>query len=69
MKMNAVYYGAIMNDYYNCALQESMIMESLNYERTIQTENIYNLLLIEDRIALVQLSLLKHKGKIVNANK
>ncbi|KAM3133852.1 hypothetical protein pb186bvf_013967 [Paramecium bursaria] len=69
MKLNAIYYGAIMNDYYNCAIQESLIMESLNYERTIQTENIYNLLLIEDRIALIQLSLLKHKGKIVNANK
>ena len=35
MKLNAVYYGAIMNDYYNCAIQEASIMESLNYERTI----------------------------------
>ncbi|CAD8206676.1 unnamed protein product [Paramecium octaurelia] len=69
IKFISMFFSAIMNDYYSTQICEQVIAEIFNIEHTQQDDLITNILLVEERAALVQISMVRNRGKIVNLDK
>ncbi|CAD8101568.1 unnamed protein product [Paramecium primaurelia] len=64
-----MFFSAVMNDYYSTQICEQVIAEIFNIEHTQSDDLITNILLIEERAALIQISMVRNRGKIINSDK
>lgn len=69
IKIAALYFSSIVNDYYSTSICETTITEIFNVEHTLSNEIITNLKLVEDKVALIMLSMVKNRGLILNPDK
>jgi len=69
LKVVSIYYCAVMNDYYNCYLCELKIQQIYNYETISQNEIINNSKLVDNQMAIIQISLVQNFGMILNKDK
>lgn len=69
IKIAAIYFSSIVNDYYSTSICENTISEISTLEHTLAEEVITNLKLIDDKVALIMLSMVKNRGSIINPNK
>ncbi|CAD8152815.1 unnamed protein product [Paramecium octaurelia] len=69
LKIASIFYSSIMNDYYNSAQCEFLIQEIFNIEHTLSSDVITNFTLVEDKVALIMLSLVRNLGQIINQDK
>ncbi|CAD8062800.1 unnamed protein product [Paramecium sonneborni] len=69
LKIASIFYSSIMNDYYNSAQCEFLIQEIFNIEHTLSSDVITNFTLVEDKVALIMISLVRNLGQIINQDK
>lgn len=69
LKIASIYFCAVMNDYYSCYLCEQKINEIYSYENLVSNEILNNSKMVNNQIAILQVSMVKSLGTILNEDK